>query len=323
MDLIDRYLVAVRRHLPEPLQKDIAEELADSLRSEAEAAEQRLGRPLTPTEQEQLLQPHGHPWLMAGRYLPQQHLIGPALYPYYRQATAMVVFWVVLPLTLIGGAIAAIYAQNAWQTWAQAMGAAWNGAIYAVGIITIVFAVLENQRVRITALDNWQPSKLPEPQDGRSVPRSESLFSLIANITFLMIWIDVIRVPQLAMWGGDEVQFVPSAIWSSVHIPIIVTVLVTIATSFVDLMRPWRTLLFSLLRIANALAFAAIVVVVLRAQHWIDVAAPGVLGDRATRGDDWLNQSIEWGLFVVLAITLFEAIHEMWQVLVARRGSRV
>ena len=70
MDLIDRYLVAVRRHLPEPLQKDVAEELADSLRSEAEAAEQRLGRPLTPTEQEQLLQPHGHPWLMAS------HVVG-------------------------------------------------------------------------------------------------------------------------------------------------------------------------------------------------------------------------------------------------------
>lgn len=35
MDLIDRYLVAVRRHLPEPLQKDLAEELADILRSEA------------------------------------------------------------------------------------------------------------------------------------------------------------------------------------------------------------------------------------------------------------------------------------------------
>ena len=38
MDLIDRYLVAVRRHLPSALQKDIIEELADSLRSEDWAA---------------------------------------------------------------------------------------------------------------------------------------------------------------------------------------------------------------------------------------------------------------------------------------------
>ncbi len=323
MDLIDRYLVAVRRHLPPALQKDIVEELADSLRSEAEDRAQKAGRMLTDDDQAELLKNHGHPWLMASRYLPQQQLIGPALFPYFRQALVMVVFWVVLPVTLIGGALAAVNAQDTGQMWGHALNAAWNGAIYAVGFVTVVFAILESQQVRITALDNWQPAKLPEPQDGREVPRSESLFNLIVNLTFLMIWIDVIRVPQLAMWGGDEVQFVPSAIWSAVHIPIIVTVLGTIATSCVDLMRPWRTVLFSLLWIANTLAFAAIVVVVLRAEHWIDVVAPGVLHDRATRGDYWINQSIEWGLFVVLAITLFEAIHEMWQLLVARKGRRV
>ena len=319
MDLIDRYLVAVRRHLPEPLQKDIAEELADSLRSEAEAAEQRLGRPLTPTEQEQLLQPHGHPWLMASRYLPQQHLIGPALYPYYRQATTMVVFWVVLPLTLIGGAIAAIYTQNAWQTWAQAMGAAWNGAIYAVGIITIVFAVLENQRVRITALDNWKASTLPEPQAGRTVPRSESLFSLICTITFLMLWTDVIRLPEIAEWGSTPVRFVPDAVWSAVYLPTLLSVLVTIATSLVDLMRPWRTLLFSVVKAVNALAFAGIVVIVLRARHWITVVADPSLADRVTRADYWINQTIEWTLVIVMIGTLFEALHELWRLFKSRR----
>ena len=36
MDLIDRYLIAVRRQLPRDLQDDIARELGDSLRSEAE-----------------------------------------------------------------------------------------------------------------------------------------------------------------------------------------------------------------------------------------------------------------------------------------------
>ena len=40
MDLIDRYLVAVRRQLPRTLQDDIVQELADNLRSEAEEHEQ-------------------------------------------------------------------------------------------------------------------------------------------------------------------------------------------------------------------------------------------------------------------------------------------
>ena len=109
MDLIDRYLVAVRRQLPRDLQDDIVQELGDSLRSEAEDHEQRTGHPLTAEEQSALLKKRGHPWLMASRYLPQQQLIGPALFPYYRQALKLVVFWVVLPIVLFGGAIHAIY----------------------------------------------------------------------------------------------------------------------------------------------------------------------------------------------------------------------
>jgi len=40
MDLIDRYLAAVRRHLPRNLQDDVIQELTDNLRSEAEEREQ-------------------------------------------------------------------------------------------------------------------------------------------------------------------------------------------------------------------------------------------------------------------------------------------
>ena len=112
MDLIDRYLVAVRRQLPAALQDDIVQELGDSLRSEAEEHERRTGHPLTADEQAVLLKKRGHPWLMASRYLPQQQLIGPALFPYYRQALKIVVFWVVLPIVLFGGAINAIYSAD-------------------------------------------------------------------------------------------------------------------------------------------------------------------------------------------------------------------
>ena len=74
-------------------------------------------------------------------------------------------------------------------------------------IVTIVFAVLEHQRVRITALDNWQPSTLPEPQDGRPVPRGESLFALIANITFLLLLDRPHRLAAVAELGDDPGSF--------------------------------------------------------------------------------------------------------------------
>ena len=181
MDLIERYLVVVRRHLPTALQADIVDELAGNLRSEAEGMEECLGRPLASGEQEQMLKSHGHPWLMAGRYLPQRHLFGPAL--------------------------------------------------YSVGIVTI-------------------------------------------------------------------------------------------ATSFVDLVRPWRTMLFSVTKVVNAVAFAGIVVFVLRARHWVTVVADPALIDRATRADYWINQTIEWTLVIVMIGTLFEALNEIWQLTRSRREFR-
>lgn len=59
MDLIERYLVAVRRHLPAPLQEDIVQELGDSLRSEAEDHDRATGRPLTDDEQVAMLKKRG------------------------------------------------------------------------------------------------------------------------------------------------------------------------------------------------------------------------------------------------------------------------
>lgn len=322
MDLIERYLVAVRRHLPAALQADIVDELADNLRSEAEGMAERLGRPLTSGELEQMLKSHGHPWLMASRYLPQQQLVGPALFPYYRQAITMVLFWVVLPITIGGGALAAAYGQEAGHAWARALGAAWNGTIYSVGIITIVFAILERQRVRITALDNWQPSQLPAPQDGRAVSRGESLFSLITTITFVFFWTGLIQLPAGAELGGGTVRFVADPVWAGAYYPIMMSVIVTIATSFVDLMRPWRTTVFSLVRIANAFAFVGITAMILRARHWITIVTESADVERVARSDHWINVSIEWTLIAVMAGTLFEALSELWQWFSSRRVTR-
>lgn len=322
MDLIDRYLVAVGRHLPPLLQKDIVEELADSLRSEAENRAQQAGRPLTDDDQAELLRKHGHPWLMASRYLPQQHLVGPALYPYYRQALVMVLFWVVLPTTLIGGALAAIYAQDSGHTWARTLSAAWNGVIYSVGIVTVVFAILESQRVRLTAFDNWQPSRLPKPQDGRAVPRSESLFNLVITISFLMLWTDTVRLPEVIDYGGAPVRFVPDPVWTAVYLPILLNVLVSIATSFVDLMRPWRTRLFSTILVMNNLVALGLLAVVWRAGHWMTVLTSAEFADQAARADRWINLSLELTVLIIGGITLFETLRELGQMFTGRREAR-
>ncbi|HEX3406116.1 MAG TPA: hypothetical protein VHS81_02665, partial [Caulobacteraceae bacterium] len=83
MDLIDRYLESVRLLLPLEQRDDIAAELRDILMTRREEKAEALGRDLTRQEDEALLKEFGHPLAVAGRYGPQQYLIGPELYPIF------------------------------------------------------------------------------------------------------------------------------------------------------------------------------------------------------------------------------------------------
>ena len=68
MTLVDRYLRAVRDHLPRGQQDDIIDELSDSIQSQIEDQEANLGRPLGEDEQVALLRGFGHPMAVAARY---------------------------------------------------------------------------------------------------------------------------------------------------------------------------------------------------------------------------------------------------------------
>ena len=319
MDLIDRYLAAVRRYLPRPKQDDIVTELSDSLRSELEEREHALNRPLTEAEQAELLKQRGHPWLMASRYLPQQHLIGPELYPYYRQALTIVVFWVVVPITLISGALTAIYSDNPAQVWSRVLSWLWNGAIYAVGIVTINFTILERAQVRITALDNWNPSRLPAAGEGREVPRSESVFGLVFGFTFLIWWIDLVRVPQFMSYDGAPVTFTMAPIWTWLYFPILLSLLAWIAIQAIDLVRPWRSLAVSIVDIGLNVLNLVLITIILRAGHFVDVAGAPHVDDRLASFERLLNNTVQGTFIVIGVLSIYELLYELWHLSKARR----
>ena len=83
MDLIERYLHAVKSHLPLKQQDDVVAELGDDLRSRIDEREAELGRPLDESEVVAVLKSLGHPAHLAGKYGSWQQLIGPALFPMY------------------------------------------------------------------------------------------------------------------------------------------------------------------------------------------------------------------------------------------------
>lgn len=322
MDLIDRYLAAVRRHLPRAQQDDIIQELSDSLRSEAEEREREAGRPLAAEELAALLKKHGHPWLMATRYAPQQHLVGPALFPYYRQALILVVFWVVLPLAAFTAFSAGISAGTWGRAWGHVLGAAWNGAIYSIGIVTSVFYVLERERVRITALDSWDPSSLPEYRGGRAVPRAETVAGMVFTLIFLMWWTGLVRVPELVVYRNETVRFVAGPIWTTVYIPVLVLMLGSLVVSVIDFIRPWRTVAISAVDMAINAASAVVLAYVIRFRpQFVEVLGDATTADQLTRISRVINGGLTWLLIVLAAVIVLDLLYELWQVTHSRGKS--
>jgi hypothetical protein len=83
MEILERYLQAVGQHLPAKGKDDTLAELRENLLAQMEGREEELGRPLTEAEVAAVVEAHGRPVLVAARYLPQQYLIGPSLFPIY------------------------------------------------------------------------------------------------------------------------------------------------------------------------------------------------------------------------------------------------
>src|SRR3982751_2179820 len=90
MDLLERYLNAIRRNLPARGAEDIVAELRDVLASRIEDREEALGRSLTAEEIEAIVKDFGHPLVVAARYRKQQWLIGPEVFPFYMSVMRIV-----------------------------------------------------------------------------------------------------------------------------------------------------------------------------------------------------------------------------------------
>ena len=190
MELLDRYLHAVKFWLPRQQQDDIIAEISEDLRSQIEDREGELGRKLDDNEVAALLRKRGRPLLVANGYLPQHSLIGPVYFPIYLLVLKIAALCFLVPriLVLIGffifdpkyhteGVGALIV-----RTWSEL----WFGGFVTFGIVTLVFAVLERTQAKSGWLEKWDPLKLPKVKETRRIPRASSVFEVVFGIIVVM-----------------------------------------------------------------------------------------------------------------------------------------
>lgn len=192
MDLLDRYLQAVRFWLPKSQrQEDLLAELGEDLRSQIEDKETELGRPLEPAEMSAILKKCGSPMMVAGRLRPQSYLIGPALFPIYEFVLKMVLLWILVPvfIFIVGPANVA----NAGGDWTSAVlstiGALWSGLFIAAGIITLIFAIVERTNAHLGCEIKWDPLKLPPVRKDERKPSPAKAVCEFGFGFFGLIWL--------------------------------------------------------------------------------------------------------------------------------------
>jgi hypothetical protein len=257
MELLDRYLEAVRLWLPQARREDILRELADDIRSQAEDREAELGRPLTLDDEAELLKQFGNPLWLGLRYRRQRQLIGPVIFPFYwwavKIALAVVaIFWAL-------GVAAMIGSHRPLAEFLRTPDDFLHAALPAIGWITILFAAVEYFAGRLHVNRwgaNWDPRTLPPVTQNRPIPRAKSLKGLIFDVGFGIWFLVALQNPQL-LWGSLPYQLAP--VWLEMYPLFVALVLVSVAQRVINLLRPdwtWLPSVSSLIVTLGALIVA-------------------------------------------------------------------
>lgn len=181
MDLVERYIDAVKFWLPAASRDDIAAELAEDIRCEIEEAEREKDRSLTEDEVSALLKARGTPLQVASRYLPQRVLIGPQLFPIYIFVLKIVAAACFIPPLL--GLFASIAHIDSIDSLAVTVPV--NSLLTSFAIVTLIFAVIEYKGISAEKLANWNPATLRPVRPKNRIKRSESVGDIIGSLIVL------------------------------------------------------------------------------------------------------------------------------------------
>lgn len=315
MDLLDRYLAAIARELPKAEAADIAAELRDTLLSAIEEKQAAQGRKLSGPELEDLLIAFGHPLAVAARYRRRQYLIGPDLFPFWLAAMRLVLMvWGAVAIAALG-VVAANTSSPTVHLLQQALAAILPGAVFAFGAVTVAFAALEwtgAGRFRL----KWSPRQLPPPRATRRNPFS-IMSEMAMGVVVLLWWFGLLRFRDLVPIP-PQIQVGLAPVWRQLHWPIAAYLLAELGINSLELFRPACVRLHASLRLVKGLGGCAILALVLRAGHWIDVAAPALPPHALQSMRQGFDRGMELGLIATAFVLVGMAAWDLWRLFRAR-----
>jgi hypothetical protein len=315
MDLIPRYLQAVRFWLPKTQQDDIIAELSQDIRDQKEEQESRLGRPLNDLEIETLLRQRGSPIQVANKFLPQQSLIGPLLFPIYVFVLKVVTLCLLIPALV--GVIAGLITgplthavRGGWQPPFAHIGAQlWSVWFTAMAVVTLVFAILERTQAKREILEKWDPRKLPPLRPKHLIPRANSAIEVMVNLCVLVWWAWNMAAPLDLRLGNVHILLTKE--WTWFFWGILLLTLASAAVAAVNFVRPWWTAPRVAARLYLDVAGGVFFCWVLKAKLLATIDWPGATPEKSAlvvnQVNLWLSRAFPFAVFICVLIVTINA----------------
>jgi len=333
MELVERYLQAVKFALPQAQRDDIIKELRDSIFSQVEEKESSFGRALNQDEVADLLKKMGSPTDLASRYGKPRQLIGPALFCLYWR-----VLQVALGIALLVHAAVSIGMSATGKPFLDCLGVLLNfpgAALTVFAWVTLVFAAMEffGAKLNIAGLPmgalpasgNWDPLMLPaltkqEPQKSRF----ELIAQLVVQTFFGVWWLAGLRYQYLILGPGYAfLRFSP--IWQTIYPLFVGIVVVDLLLTATRIARPqWNQG-----RQVSRLVMGALGLVV----FYVLINAPElfVAADASSLQFQTLAKTINFGLHIGLVVAVIvnivtigkDAVMFVWRKLDQANGAVV
>jgi hypothetical protein len=315
-DLVARYLQAVGFWLPRGQKQDILAELSEDLHSQIEDRESQLGRAMTEAEVSDLLKQRGRPVMIAGQFMHQRSLIGPALYPIYVFVLKIVALCYVVPWLLAWLGILLFHragmATHFSAEW-HSLGTLWSVVFIQFGIITVVFAAIDRASVTSSCMSDWDPRKLPKVKVEASTKRRVSAIACLVFAVLGLLW--VLAIPEFPfLIIGPAAYFVKGApVWHSIYWAIVALAVASIVEHLVMVLRPQLTWFPPTFKIATLLLSAWIVNALLHTNVYVLPLIPQGAGIASALNLAFQIAAIVWaaGLVIALGVNAWQAFREI------------
>jgi hypothetical protein len=304
MDLVERYLAAVARNLPDAQKADVTAELRDVLMSKVEELEAGKGRALSREETEQLLLDFGHPLTVSGRYRKAQHLIGPEVFPFWWAAvkTALLIaatIYIVLAVLAGVSGLTTEVLDKASPSFLAVM-------VFTFGGVTLVCALIERFG-KAAVLRRWRPRDLP-PVQGRGRGRVDIGVEVAIGVVAIGWWLHLVHFPNALPGAGLRVDL--AEVWEDWWWPILGYLVFELVANLTALVRPAWIRTKAALRMVRNLTGVAILLGVLRADHWLDVTGrftPEMQAQVQENFDCGMRIGLVSAVMVFIGLTVWEA----------------